>query len=101
MAFLGATTLQIAFILALVAVGTAAWFMRARDLRYYVVSQRSLMAASGLVILATLALLQQLVIGNYNLAYVARYSSTTTPGLYKIASRHLININSAGNWLSK
>ncbi|MCH7575189.1 MAG: heme lyase CcmF/NrfE family subunit [Candidatus Marinimicrobia bacterium] len=82
---LGGTLLQIAFLLGVVTLVASAWYVKTLDLRFYVGGRRSLMTACGLVLIATATLVQQLMVGNYALEYVARYSSRATEGLYKIA----------------
>ncbi|MCH8328086.1 MAG: cytochrome c biogenesis protein CcsA, partial [Candidatus Marinimicrobia bacterium] len=82
---LGGTLLQIAFLLGVVTFVASAWYVKSLDLRFYVGARRSLMTACGLVIVATITLVQQLMVGNYALEYVARYSSSATHGIYKIA----------------
>jgi len=85
MALLGATSIQLAFLLTLLALGLSALYMRTRDLRYYVGSQRGMTVSAMLVILSAVILMQQLLVGNYQLEYIARYSSSVTAGVYKLA----------------
>ncbi|MEE9465060.1 MAG: cytochrome c biogenesis protein CcsA, partial [Candidatus Neomarinimicrobiota bacterium] len=81
----GSTTLQLALLFAIFSLGTGGWFLRTRDLRYFSTARRSLLASAALVLASTTVLVQQLMTDNYNLEYVARYSSAETPTVYKFA----------------
>lgn len=85
MALLGSTSLQLALVGTVISLLLNAAYLRNRDLRFFVGAQRGLVVAASLVLLATFALLQQLMVSNFALEYVARYSSATTPTMYKFA----------------
>jgi len=85
MALLGATLLQLAFIFCAVSLALAGWYLYKQDFRFYVGSQRGLMAAALFVLAATVVLVHQLMVSNFALEYVARYSSVQTPGIYKFS----------------
>jgi cytochrome c-type biogenesis protein CcmF len=82
----GGVALNLALGFALLTIITLAFFLRTRDMRLYLTGQRLALAVSGLVIVATLILVQQLLISNFDVEYVAHYTSLGTPALYKFAA---------------
>ncbi|UCD38230.1 MAG: heme lyase CcmF/NrfE family subunit [Fidelibacterota bacterium] len=85
MALLGSTSLQLALAFCgLTLFLNLAYFFN-RDLRFFLGAQRGLMASAALILVSTLALLHQLMVSNFDLEYVVRYSSTATPTMYKFA----------------
>ncbi len=82
---LGAYSLQLGFLFALVSLGFGGWTLARDDGRFQVAAQRALVISSGFVLLATAVLVQQLLISNLDLEYVVRYSSVETPTMYKFA----------------
>ena len=85
MALLGSTSLQLALAFCVFAIFMSAQHLQNRDLRFLVGAQRGLMVSSILVLVATASLTQQLLVSNFDLEYVARYSSRATPTMYKFA----------------
>lgn len=85
MALLGSTSLQLALAFCVFALFMSMRHLQNRDLRFLAGAQRGLMVSSVLVLVATAVLAQQLLVSNFELEYVARYSSRTTPTMYKFA----------------
>jgi cytochrome c-type biogenesis protein CcmF len=85
MALLGSTSLQLSLAFCGLAFLLNAVYLANRDLRFFVGAQRGLMASALLILVATLSLTHQLLVSNFSLEYVARYSSATTPTMYKFA----------------
>ena len=85
MALLGSTSLQLALIFCGLALVLNLIHLARHDLRFFVGSQRGLVVSAFLILVATLALVQQLLVSNFSLEYVARYSSAATPAMYKFA----------------
>jgi len=56
------------------------------DRRLYLVGQRMVEAGSWLVVISTLVLVNELLRGNFDIDYVAHYTSLNTPILYKFAA---------------
>ena len=69
MALLGATTLQLALVSCGLTLLLSLWHLRTPDLRVYVSAQRGMLISSGLVLLATSTLVQQLMVSNFALEY--------------------------------
>jgi cytochrome c-type biogenesis protein CcmF len=82
----GSLALAIAWVLALYAIGIslAGAYTRKRDL--VASAEHAALAVWALVVIATAALLHALVTHDFNIAYVAHYSSTTLPLHYTIAA---------------
>ncbi|MFC1618704.1 heme lyase CcmF/NrfE family subunit [Candidatus Neomarinimicrobiota bacterium] len=85
MALLGSTSLQLALAFCAFAIFMSLRHLQNRDARFLIGAQRGLMVSSILVLVATLSLTHQLLVSNFNLEYVARYSSRATPTMYKFA----------------
>ncbi|UCH61806.1 MAG: heme lyase CcmF/NrfE family subunit [Fidelibacterota bacterium] len=85
MILLGSTSLQLALIFCSLALVSGFINLVKRDLRFSLVSRRGLMVSAFLILVATLALVHQLMASNFSLEYVARYSSAATPTMYKFA----------------
>ena len=85
MALLGSVTLQLAFAFCVATLFLSGWYLYKGDLRFFVGAQRGMMVSAGLVLVATLSLIHQLMVSNFSLEYVARYSSAATPTMYKFA----------------
>lgn len=56
------------------------------DRRLYLVGQKMVEAGSWLVVVSTVVLVNELIRGNFDIDYVAHYTSTKTPLLYKFAA---------------
>ena len=85
MVLLGSTSLQLALIFCGLALVLNLIHLARRDLRFFVGSQRGLVVSAFLILVATLSLVHQLMVSNFSLEYVARYSSAATPTVYKFA----------------
>jgi len=86
MATLGTVSQSLALGFTVLSIILIAQFLRSGDTRLYVSGRRSAVIAAGLVILSTLVLLRELIQSNFNLEYVAHYTSIATPLLYKISA---------------
>ena len=86
MATLGAVSQNLSLGFTVLAIVLIALYLRSGDTRLFVSGRRSAIIAAGLVILATLVLLRELIQSNFNLEYVAHYTSRATPLLYKISA---------------
>ncbi len=82
----GSMALAIAWVLALYAIGmaVAGAYLRKRD--FVASSEHATLAVWGLVVIATAALLHALATHDFNIEYVAHYSSTTLPLQYIVAA---------------
>ncbi|MFB0517481.1 MAG: heme lyase CcmF/NrfE family subunit [Candidatus Neomarinimicrobiota bacterium] len=85
MILLGSTSLQLAFIFCGLALALSMAYLANRDRRFFIGAQRGLLVSTFLILIATLSLVHQLMVSNFDLGYVARYSSTATPAIYKFA----------------
>ena len=61
-------------------------FFRTGDYRFYLAGWRSVLVVSILSIIATFVLLNELIQSNFDIDYVAHYSSLQTPLIYKITA---------------
>ena len=61
-------------------------FFRTGDYRFYIAGWRSVLVVSCLSIIATFVLLNELIQSNFDIDYVAHYSSLQTPLIYKITA---------------
>ncbi len=86
LATFGAVSQNLAVGLALITVILLAAYLRSHDFRLYVSGRRAFVLVSGLTILSTLSLMIELINSNFNLEYVAHYTSRATPLLYKISA---------------
>ncbi|MEE9162452.1 MAG: heme lyase CcmF/NrfE family subunit [Candidatus Neomarinimicrobiota bacterium] len=85
MALLGSTALQLALAGCCLTLLLSGWFLFTRDLRFYAGAQRGLLVSASLILLASLVLIHQLMVSNFDLEYVARHTSAATPAMYKFA----------------
>ncbi|MCH7858552.1 MAG: hypothetical protein IID14_02505, partial [Candidatus Marinimicrobia bacterium] len=85
MALLGSTLLQLGFLFCLLSLLLGASYLYKQDLRFYVGARRGIMVGSVLAIAAAVVLIHEIMVSNFSLEYVARYSSATTPTMYKFA----------------
>ncbi|MFH1852023.1 MAG: heme lyase CcmF/NrfE family subunit [Candidatus Neomarinimicrobiota bacterium] len=83
---LGAVAQNLALGFALLTILLLIAYLRTGDYRLFRSGQRAALIVSALVILSTLVLLLELLHSNFNVAYVAHYTSTATPLLYKISA---------------
>ena len=61
-------------------------FKKFKNQTYLQVAERSILATSYCIFLAFLCLLNELLISNFNLQYVAQYTSYETPVFYKVTA---------------
>ena len=82
----GGTALNLAFGFSILTVITLIFYNRNGDQRLFWVGQRLFLAISFFVFISTFILTYQLMISNFDIDYVARYTSLETPTMYKISA---------------
>ena len=82
----GAALLSLSLGLCLFTVALLALYVRKGDERYFFVSQRMCLSVCFLVALATITLLASLLRSNFDVDYVAKYTSIGTPTIYKFTA---------------
>ena len=82
----GSVSLSLALGFGLIAVLTLFIYTKNQDQRLFFVGQRLALGVSFFVFLATFILSYQLMISNFDIDYVARYTSIETPTIYKISA---------------
>ena len=82
----GGTALNLAFGFGILTILTIFFYTRNGDQRLYLTGQRLALGVSFFVFLATFILGYQLIISNFDIDYVARYTSLETPVVYKISA---------------
>jgi len=82
----GGLSLSLALGLSFIAFIILFLFIRTGDYRFYLAGWRSVVMVSLFSILATLLLLNELIQSNFDVDYVAHYTSLETPLLYKITA---------------
>ena len=82
----GGAALNLAFGFSILTVVTLIIFTRSGDQRLFWVGQRLSLSVSFFVFMATFILSYQLIISNFDIDYVARYTSLETPTMYKISA---------------
>ncbi len=82
----GAALLSLSLGLCLLTVALLALYVRKGDERYFFVSQRMCLSVCFLVALATITLLASLLRSNFDVDYVAKYTSIGTPTIYKFTA---------------
>lgn len=83
---IGSLTLSLAGILSLFNFFLFVIYKRSNDQRYLLVIERSLLSQCICIIFANLCLLNELLVSNFNLQYVAQYSSYETPLFFKMTA---------------
>jgi len=86
MTHLGSLALALAFLLACYAVVTSLWGALRRQEAWITSGTHAAYAVFGCIVIAVAALLQALIIHDFNVEYVASYSSSTLPFQYTIAA---------------
>jgi len=86
MTHLGSLALYLAFVLALYAITTSLWGASRRQLVWIASGTHAAYAVFGCVGVAVAALLHALVTRDFNVEYVAAYSSSTLPLRYTVAA---------------
>ena len=82
----GGLSLSLALGLSFIAFIILFLFIRTGDYRFYLAGWRSVVMVSLFSILATLLLLNELIQSNFDVDYVAHYTSLETPLLYKVTA---------------
>ena len=82
----GGLSLSLALGLSFIAFIILFLFIRTGDYRFYLAGWRSVVMVSLFSILATLLLLSELIQSNFDVDYVAHYTSLETPLLYKVTA---------------
>lgn len=82
----GGTALNLAFGFSILTVIALIFYNRNGDQRLFWVGQRLFLAISFFVFISTFILTYQLMISNFDIDYVARYTSLETPTMYKISA---------------
>ena len=82
----GGVALSLAFGFGLLAVLTLLIYNKNQDQRLFLVGQRLSLGVSFFIFLSTFILSYQLIISNFDIDYVARYTSIETPTIYKISA---------------
>ena len=82
----GGSALSLSFGFSLLTVLSLLIYTRNQDQRLFLVGQRLALCVSFFIFLATFILSYQLIISNFDIDYVARYTSIETPTIYKISA---------------
>ncbi len=82
----GGVALNLAFGFGLLTVISLIFYTRNGDQRLFLAGQRLALGISFFVFLATFILCYQLLISNFDVDYVARYTSLETPIMYKVSA---------------
>ena len=82
----GGSALSLSFGFSLLTVLTLLIYTRNQDQRLFLVGQRLALCVSFFIFIATFILSYQLIISNFDIDYVARYTSIETPTIYKISA---------------
>ena len=82
----GGSALSLSFGFSLLTVLTLLIYTRNQDQRLFLLGQRLALCVSFFIFLATFILSYQLIISNFDIDYVARYTSIETPTIYKISA---------------
>ncbi len=82
----GGLALNLALGLAVITILLQGFYLKTGDVRLYISGQRAALGISLLSFFATLVLVQLLVVSNFDVDYVAHYTSRETPLIYKITA---------------
>jgi len=82
----GGSALSLSFGFSLLTVITLLIYTKNQDYRLFLVGQRLALGVSFFIFIATFILSYQLIISNFDIDYVARYTSIETPTIYKISA---------------
>jgi len=82
----GATLLNLSLGLSVLALVVLFLYVKKGDFRFYLTGQRAALGVSFLILLATVTLVISLVMGNFDIDFVAQYTSLATPTIYKYAA---------------
>ena len=82
---LGSSFILLALMFCLAGMVLNAVYISNQNPSFYQSARRAMTSTSGLVILAGFTLLHALINSNFSLEYVSRYSSSTTPLIFKMS----------------
>lgn len=82
----GGVALNLALGFSILTIITLIFHIKTKDQRLFLMGQRLGLAISFFVFLSTFILAHQLLISNFDIDYVARYTSLETPMVYKISA---------------
>ena len=83
---LGSISLSLGLGLAAISIFLFSVFLQKADYRFFVGGWRAAVLVSALSILATFLLLNELLASNFDIRYVAHYTSLETPTIYKVTA---------------
>ena len=83
---LGSISLSLALGVAFISIFLFSLFLKNSDYRFFIAGWRATVVVSALTIIATLILLNELLLSNFDISYVAHYTSLETPTFYKITA---------------
>src|SRR5215475_862933 len=86
MTHIGTLALYLALVLTLYAIATNLWGVRRRQSAWIISGVHAVYAVFGCVLMAVIALLYALLTRDFNVEYVAAYSSSTLPLQYTVAA---------------
>ena len=86
MTHIGTLVLYLASLLAVYAIVTSLWGVRTRRTAWIASGTQAAYAVGGCVVVASIALLHALLTRDFNVEYVASYSSSTLPLHYTVAA---------------
>ena len=86
MTHIGSLALYLALVLAAYAVGSSLWGTRQGRRAWVVSGSQAVYAVCGCVVIASTVLIHALLTEDFNVEYVASYSSSTLPIQYKLAA---------------
>jgi len=96
----GSVTLNLAFGFALLTFFVMGLYIRSNNIKYYYTGRRLAILVSVLSIFATLALVNELFVSNFDVDYVAHYTSLETPLMYKFTALWAGQAGSLLFWLA-
>ncbi len=82
----GSSLLSLSLGLSFITIFLIGLFIRRGDIRFFFVAQRTSLSVSFLVALSTVTLLAGLLNSNFDIDYVAKYTSIGTPTIYKFTA---------------
>lgn len=82
----GATLLNLSVGLAILALVVLVIYVKKGDYRLFLTGQRAALGVSFLILLASVTLVANLIKGNFDIDFVAQYTSSATPIVYKFAA---------------
>ncbi|MFQ6610971.1 MAG: hypothetical protein ACE5D7_09275, partial [Fidelibacterota bacterium] len=84
-ALLGNTLLTIAYVFTIYALVAVILNIRNSDDRFLRSGKWAFIASSAMIIISTIVLIHQLMVSNFNIEYVAKYTSAETPAMFKFS----------------